>query len=532
MTEPAQSSVSPLFSRGSIVVAVLWSALGLLSLQNASWLDTLNAFGLFAGILLGVLIFRGTARMAESSTGRLWTMTLFLLGGLVLAPAFQHGAPEALCVYCHPSFALSMALVASLFVLSRLSKLSPQSSVLGPAVAPIERFFTSAWVRLNLFVFGAILLAVGAQLGHQPLLPLPAEITLLGLALAAAGPLWRLSAERAGIHALLWPMALVLACSTIVGFSRYEKIADLVRESRTKLAENKPAEATAIDAKARELNAQFKAYSLDRLIESDWADYYERIGDFPMAVDRWKRVARLDAVPEAQFVPIQRVMWKMGDSLSVWRKLVYSGFPALTRPEIAQGVLALGERPNADVRARLAAALVAWELKLPADDCRKRLEDVQRASPNEPSSHELLRRLNVKVPDGPLWLPPDLLVGKEPTFHTVTGTVDNGSIEEQGELSSLIVLGEGQWELLLKAHGSPLHEEWPLIRLELNGHEIGRTQVTQTEARDIPFTFVVNRSNVYQFRLVFENYLDELDAGKPARRGLWIGGMTLRRAKD
>jgi len=210
---------------------------------------------------------------------------------------------------------------------------------------------------------------------------------------------------------------------------------------------------------------------------------------------------------------------------------VYSGFPAVTRPEVSQGILALGQHPNADVRAKLAAALVAWELKLPPDDCRKRLEDVQRVAPNEPSSYELLRRLGVTLPNAPLWFPPDLLVGHEPSFHTVTGTVDNGSIEEQGELSSVIVLGEGQWELLLKARGTPLHEEWPIIRLELNGHEIGRTQVTRSEIHDIPFTFDVNRSNVYQFRLVFENYLDELDAGKPARRGLTIHGMTLHRAK-
>jgi hypothetical protein len=510
-------------------LAAAWAGVGVLSLRGASWLDTLNAIGLLAGIVLGFVVFRGAARMASGASGRLWAVGLFLFGVLVLSPAFQHGSTSSTLksILISTGFLAPAILVPFLLFNSRLA-LGPQTS----ASSNIDRFVLSRVVRLNLFVFGSALMVVGAQLSGQPLWSAIPQILLLALALIALGPLWYLSAAPAGVHALLWPLALVLAAAGAFGLSRYEQIAGLVRDSRAKLAENKPDEAAAIGTKIRELNTAFKAFALDRRVESDWAEYYERIGDFPMAVDRWKRVARMESSPEADFVPLQRAMWKMGNSLSAWRKLVYGGFPAVTKSEIAQGILSLADRPDADVRARLAAALVAWELKLPQDECRKRLEAVQQVAPNEPSSHELLVRLGAKLPDAPLWLPPDLIVGREPSFHTVTGTVDNGGIEEQGELSSVIVLGEGHWELLLRARGAPLHEEWPIIRLELNGHEIGRTQVTRSEDHDVPFTFDVNRGNVYQLRVVFENYMDELDNGKPARRHLGIGGMMFRRAKE
>ena len=81
----------------------------------------------------------------------------------------------------------------------------------------------------------------------------------------------------------------------------------------------------------------------------------DRLGRQSCSFDRGGEAAKIVVLhlgaAEAEFVPLQRVMWKMGDSLSAWRKLVYSGFPAVTRPEQAHAQLERLERefPSADV---------------------------------------------------------------------------------------------------------------------------------------------------------------------------------------
>ena len=224
---------------------------------------------------------------------------------------------------------------------------------------------------------------------------------------------------------------------------------------------------------------------------------YERSGDFPDAGARWGRVADLCGIARADFLPSHRILWKMGDSLSAWRRLVFGGFPAIKQPEVAQGILDMGDRPGADLRARLLGAMLACELKNPPDDCKRRLEAVQAMAPREISSHILLEQMGAIPFERSLVLPNELLTGHEPTFNAITGTVDTGSIEEQGEVRTILVLAKGHYEMLLNAHATPLLEQWPIIRVELDGQEIGRTQVVHSDSHGIPFTFDVKAPNVF-----------------------------------
>ena len=135
--------------------------------------------------------------------------------------------------------------------------------------------------------------------------------------------------------------------------------------------------------------------------------------------------------------------------------------------------------------------------------------------------------MGTKLADAPLWLPAELIVGKKMTTNSLLG-----AIEELGEVDTLVVLDEGHWELALNARGTPLQEEWPIIRLEFNGQEIARTQVTHYDSRDVPFTFDVHRGDIYRVKVIFENQQEMLDQGHITRRGLVINGMTFRRAKE
>jgi hypothetical protein len=217
----------------------------------------------------------------------------------------------------------------------------------------------------------------------------------------------------------------------------------------------------------------------------------------------------------------------MGDSITAWRRLIYQGFPAIADSELAPGIKALGDTAGSDLRAKLLAALLSWEQHEPAEEIKRRLEEVRKLRANEPSACNLLRRLSTPVPDKDLYLPGELILGKSPTLQSALGT-----IEELGEVSTLVVLNEGHWEIGLKARATPMNEEWPIIRVELNGREIGRTQVNKPEEYEVPFTIDVNRGNIYLVRIVCENQTEELVRGHISRRGLLISGIAFRRAQD
>jgi hypothetical protein len=507
---------------------LLWPAASLLCVSNSSWLDTLNAAGLFVAIVAGLLLTGLGAKLAATATGRLWSVVTYVFAVLVLSPAFLRGVPMLAYGEGRNVAALSAAFAAAVVLLLFVPK-KPDTSERPSALIS---FLRSGRVRLNLLFFGALLLGASAQLSGQPLAPIVPQLILLGLALVSIPSLFTLAGQPSGARLLGGSAALALGISAVAGTLRYQQAHALTDDVHALLAQDKVEEAQAVAKHAADENEVLKSPPLTLRLETEWAEYAERKGDLWNSFSHWQKVADLKSIPRADFPPALRVMWKAGDSMSVWRKLVYDGFPAIRKPEVTQGVLELGDRPGGDVRAKLAAALLACELQLKDDECKRRLEAVQNVVPNEVSSHILLEKYGVNSTGVTLVLPPDLLVGHEPSFHAVTGMTDSGSIEEQGETSSIVVLSKGHYEMLITAHGTPLKEEWPIIHIELNGQEIGRTQVVTSEDHPIPFTFDVNRADAYRLRVVFENYVDELIDGKISRRGLSIGAITFRRRKE
>ena len=530
--------------RISLLCIVLWPALGLVCLQNLSWLDTLNMAGLCAALVISLALLRG-ARATASHAGRVWTVVAYLLAVLLLSPGFLCGGSfstdAAGAALRGPALVVFIQAWSAVLIWAFTRPARPALAAMGevfpdteapPPEQRLEEFVSSPRVRANLLIFFGILLLISVWLTSQPYSSLVPELIALALSLLALRPLLQHASHRAGARAMRWSAALVLAVAAVFGAARYLQCHALVDEMHSLLKAGKWEEAAEVRAKSGALNATLKSGALNLRIETEWAEFYESRGDFPSAGERWGKVADLRGISRAEFLPGLRVLWKMGDSLSAWRRLVYAGFPAIKEPEIAQGILEMGDKPGADLRARLTGALLACELRNPPDDCKRRLESVQAVAPRELSSHELLERMGAVAYERALNLPLELLVGHEPRYNAVTATVDNGTIEEQGELRTIVVLGKGHYEMMLIAHGAMLLDQWPIVRVELDDQVIGHTQVNEKEDHSFPFTFNINADNVYVLRIVFENYVDALDQGKIARRGLGISSITFQRSKD
>jgi hypothetical protein len=354
-------------------------------------------------------------------------------------------------------------------------------------------------------------------------------------------------------------LALALSLAVAVGGAQYVALRDKIAAVRALLDEKREAEAVAADQAAHELNEILQS-GLASSLELIWAAYRENAGDLQGALLHWRRIAELRGVNADEILAVRRILCKLGDSLNSWRRLIYEGFPAVTSPEIAPGILALGDSPKGDLRARLLAALVAWEQQVRAgrvaaparEELRRRLELVRKNCLYEVSACNLLKRLGaaargVPAPpkndqdNEPLWLSYELILGKEapprgfggansPASAAGAGSA-LGAIDELGELDTVVVLNEGHWEIGLSARGTPLHEEWPIVRLEINGKVIGRTQVNRAEEHEVPFTLDVHRGNIYHLKIVFENRKEDIVQGRIARRGLIINGISFRGAK-
>src|SRR5437762_3398677 len=85
------SEISP--SRATAVLSslavALWIAAGMLSASSLSALETANAGGILAALILSLLVLRRPTTMAERPGARLWTVAIFIFSLLTLSPAFQ-----------------------------------------------------------------------------------------------------------------------------------------------------------------------------------------------------------------------------------------------------------------------------------------------------------------------------------------------------------------------------------------------------------------------------------------------------------
>ena len=547
----------------AIAGSVIWAGAGVISVSGMSWLDTLNAATLLLATLAGLLLWRGM-RMAQSPAGRLWSAGFYVATVLLLSPLFHRAAildnapssaPAAglmsrLGAYCfswlfQPGVFIPLMGMLVLWLFSRAwpSEQRPQTNETSAAEA--ERFFlASRSVRLNLAAAGCVALFANAGLSGLPLQAALLQSVVLAATVFLMPALLNMASRPAGTLALSASMAAALGVSVCVGAARYLNVYEKVQSGNAALQQDKSQEALGLYTEAARLNKVLDAKAPGLEIETHWAQYYERkgdsyakdpaqekvyVGEYELALGHWAQVAHLRGIDEDGFLPMRRVLCKKGDSVNAWWQLIFNGFPAINHPEIAPGIMALGELPQSDLRGKLLSALLAWDQNAPPDECRRRLEAVQRVLPNEVSSYNLLRRMGKAMPDAVLQLPIELIAGPR----------IGRNVEELGELDTLVVMDQGHWEMGLNAHATPLHEEWPIIRILFQApdedrskvHEIGRTQVNRAENYDVPFTFDVNRGNIYHVKIVFENRQEDFDEGHIARRGLVINGMTFRRAK-
>jgi len=519
-----------LLAAGSLSAA-LWLGSGSLSAGNLSALETLNAAVLLLALACGCAFWRGPAHLSRSASGRLWLAGLFSFSALTLTPFFQRATtaqspsqlPSGLRIAALAPFVFAVLLWLS----ARLSR-TPARPASAPAgiAAQVERLLVSPSVRLNLTALFILIAGAGLGLGGQPLSTLPFRALFIAALLMAVRPILELAALAHGARILCGVLALSLSLCVANGARRYTQMRSQLSSGNTALTQDNPTEANRLHAEVGALNTVLDSRGVLKDADTAWALYYERIGSFEQSLVHWRRIAEMQGIAPETMLPIRRVLCKAGDSLAAWRRMIYFGFPAIKDPEMSPGIRALGDNPKSDLRAKVLAAFLAWEENEPEAERRRRLEEVRKVQPNEPSACNLLRRLGSPTADGPLWIPADLIVGKKMTTRSLLGDID-----ELGEVDTVVVLDEGNWELSVNARGTPLNEVWPIIRLELNGHVVSETQVTHSENRDVPFTFKVHRGDIYHVKIVFENMQEVLDKGSITRRGLTINGLTLRRSK-
>lgn len=532
-TSAAGAALTGAFVGTGSALIVAWLAGGAVSAADASCFEALHAAALLLALAAGVLVCRGPSRMAESATARLWTVGVFVASAAALSPAFQrsastHGLWEGQAWWARAAAVLPFALAPALWLAWRASP-NRHSSVANPRspAEKLEAFLCTPGARGHIAVVGMLLATVDVGLSGLPLRAALPRAALLAAMVLCLPALFRLAATLSGQRTLNAALAAALGISAAVGTGRYAELRAKADAIPALLEQDREAEAKRNYEEALALNGILRARGTAVDLEAHWAAYRERTRDYEGALVHWRRIAEQQGVDPTEMLPIRRILCKMGDSLNAWRRLIYQGFSAITGPELAPGIRALGDNPASDLRARLLAALLAWEQREPPEELRLRLEAVRQALPNEPNACNLLKRLGADVPDTNLWLPADLIVGRRITTQSVLGAID-----ELGEVETLVVLNEGRWEVGVNARGTPLHEEWPIIRVEFNGKEIGRTQVNRAENHEAPFTVDVNRGNIYRVKIVFQNRMEDWVEGRAARRGLVINGLSFRRGRD
>ena len=555
----------------SHVLIVLWLAAGLLSVEGASCLETAHAAGILLLVGAGVLLCRGTVRLAANAAGRLWTAGLFIAGALVLSPLFQQNASSRGLGQGGRAAQLSVSLacVAALLLWITRSRFTFHVSGFRLTTPPpepetrnlkletfwgegLEAFLLAPGTRVHIAAAWVLLVLADAGLGGLPLRAALLRAAFVALLVFCLPALLSVAAIPSGQRAMNAALVLVLSLSVAMSGARYIDLRAKVKTMGTLLDEKREAEASQVYKAALERNEILCAKGTASDLEVRWAAYREDSGELEGALVYWRRVAEQRGADAAEMLPVRRILCKMGDSLNSWRRLIYQGFPAVTDPQIAPGIKALGDSPKGDLRAKLLAALVAWEQQDPPGELKQRLEIVTKKCPNEASACNLLKRLGAPevsgfrfqvsgLRTGPpdvkpetsnlkpevLWLPHELIVGKRGSSESALG-----AIEELGEVDTAVVLNEGNWEVNLNARGTPLHEEWPIVRLEFNGKVVGRTQVNRMQDHEVPFTLNVNRGNIYHVKIVFENRMEDVVQGRISRRGLTINGMGFRRGKD
>ena len=538
MTEAGLDRTQTKWERATAIVCcgalTFWGALALGFVVNGSatvqptqtWLETVQSAGLFVLTLGFAAASGGPWKLTQRAAGRIALTGLFASATLLFYPPFHRLTADRDVGAI--SYWAKIAPILACVVLWMFGPRNKRGVMIENITASdrLEAFLMRPSVRFNLFVLTLMTLPAMASMSGLAVRSAFWPVAFTGAILLALNPLLRI-ARTAFVGWML--CAFVLAASGVAALQGVKAYRELQTAEETAIVgteQSKPAEAQKAYDRVLELSKTLRTNGPRLEMEAGMARQLEKQNNPSAALAYWERVATLSKVDQTKFAPIRRVKSALGDSLPAWRMLVYEGFPSISNPEMAPGVMRLGEIAP-DVRAKLLAALLAWDRQAPEAERRKLLEAVQAVLPGEVSSLNLLKRLGGPVKDVPMMLPPELITGRIPTLQSVLGT-----IEEEGEVCTVVCLNEGHWEMSLRAAGTPLHEEWPVVRVEMNGKTLATTQVNKAVEHDVPFTFDVTRDDIFKVRIVFQNRQEDLEEGHASRRGLKILGIKFSHAKE
>lgn len=529
MQQPAVSkrAINAAGAFAALLLFVLPCAMGgwiAFSQSGPTWYETLHFAGLFALMVLIVTFSGGPGRLVSTATGRILVVGCVVAVTVGLNPAF-HILSKGLAVNDSVVNEIvpiigCILLWAVVAILETPLELNAQSGA-----GHFEALLKRPGIRFNLFLATLLVLPALAAMSGMSINSALWPVAFAGALLLALNGLFKL----AGTARCAWAFCLfVLIASGTTALMGYASYKELLNESAKTIAS---LEAGRMEDMAKDYNSALKLTDAYRTngprieLETALALQYEKMNQQSEALSHWKFVANLKKIEHSLFPPIQRVLCAMGDSLPPWRSLVFQGFPAVSNPDMSPGIMRLAETAP-DTRSKLLGALLAWDRQAPEVERRRLLEAVQAVAPGEPTSLNLLQRMKVPVKDVPMWLPGDLIVGTVPTIGSILGNV-----EELGEVCTIVCLNPGRWEMSLHTSGTPLHEEWPIVRVEMNGVPLATTQVNKAVDYDVPFTFDVTRNEIFKVRIVLQNRQEDVEAGHAARRGLTIHGIKFSQAK-
>ncbi|MEI6231717.1 MAG: hypothetical protein WCT04_01590 [Planctomycetota bacterium] len=489
-----------------------------------TWFETLYFAVLFCVVVIASVVAGGPRQLGQSAVGRIILVGCALAGALARNPSY-HLPAAGITANNSISFEI-ISLIGCILMWVLGVKLPFLARERGQSGAEkLEALLVLPGTRLQLTIAAMIALPVMAALSGMPLQSALWSTVFAGALMLALHGLFAV-ASNSRCAQLLCILILMMSGFTIaLGLNAYFKLRSEADSAVVHASTGRFDLAQTSYESALRLTQAFRANGPRIDMETRLAQQYEKMNNPVSALAHWENVVTLTKADKNSFPPIRRVRCAMGDSVPPWRLLVFEGIPAIANPDMAPGVMRLVDTAP-DVRAKLLGALLAWDQQAPDDERRKRLEAVQAVAPGEPTSLSLLKRMNVPTKDVPLWLPADLIIGTVPTYQSALGT-----IEELGEACTIVCLNAGRWEMSLNASGTPLHEEWPVVRVELNGKPLAATQVNKALPYDVPFTFDVTHNTIFKVRIVFQNRQDDLEDGRAARRGLKIMGIKFNQAK-
>jgi hypothetical protein len=543
MSQTAAPSLSSSSTRAGLPAAIAAPVMALCALAgigftflsggSVNWIESVTAASLLAILLIVMAVLRGPAGAARAPHGRVLLAALFVLTLLNFSPAALRIVlmnPPPAGESSTYTLAVELPLIAAilLVVLNLCTARPVPAGQSGAEESRLEALLCNWRLRVNAVVVGIGLLAGGLMLSRYPLAHLLPLALLVVAAALSLRPLLALAAQPLAGGILALGLAVSLGLNAGQGIAAWSHAGALVEQAGALVASPDNAPAEALLQRAREENVRVQSKSLQVEIERQSALMYEQRKQYESAFQHWRQMTSLLGVDFEKYPAVRSLYVALGDSLHGWRQLLYKGFQSVMNDELLRGYMALGERPDADVRGRLLCALIAWERGDDEAARRKRLETVLAARPNDVTAACLLSTLGkpaTPLPTTPLFLGPELIVGKEWTEHAVSG-----SILDLGSVQSVVFLTEGRWECRVQARGTPLNEEWPVLRVDIDGEEALRTRVDRAATMDLPFAFDVKRAGLYRMKFIFENPLTVFQGADKSFRGLTIEGVYFQRA--